>query len=497
MNHLQNKGFTLVELMVVIVIMGVLAAVGVPKLTSAVAKSKASEVAPAATTYIKLQSAYVMERKQIGAWKRIGYSKPKSDNFSYDRGDIKSRTKIDDLGEAGLVGWIATNKVSMRDCNQGNTWKVILQQGGTDSDGSVKLNFETEVSDAACAALAGDWTKVSKETQVAATTPEKTYKFVGNQVEMANEVGGQGKIDGKYTLGKAIISGKDSKSSDVNMADYGFTGYVEKQSVSAELKSKLAELVGKDLSSSTVLAYTELYDVPGSEKPSTGIYKGQMNLFYGQNISGTKIYTANLYGHREIYVRYGNGVIQEYCLDETCSQTISKNDFTVDLDEGWISDDVGVNDPFEQVPADMIAASPLSSKTLSISEAPDLVTKLNTNNATEYSVIDDVVGVVISQDVDGNSKPYFNEVNPSPTGSWAAIRVASQIYSENPEPGILYATTLSLYYGDRTTYELKDQRKVYVVTNGTYFYYFPDKECSYRIYVNKDTFWQSDMGKME
>ncbi|PWJ59761.1 MULTISPECIES: type IV pilin protein [unclassified Fibrobacter] len=61
MNHLQNKGFTLVELMVVIVIMGVLAAVGVPKLTSAVAKSKASEVAPAATTYIKLQSAYVME----------------------------------------------------------------------------------------------------------------------------------------------------------------------------------------------------------------------------------------------------------------------------------------------------------------------------------------------------------------------------------------------------------------------------------------------------
>lgn len=500
MNHLQNKGFTLVELMVVIVIMGVLAAVGVPKLTSAVAKSKASEVAPAATTYIKLQSAYVMERKQIGVWKRIGYSKPKSDNFGYDRGDIKSRTKIEDLGEAGLVGWIATNKVSMRDCNQGNTWKVILQQGGTDSDGSVKLNFETEVSDAACAALAGDWTKVSKETQVAATTPEKTYKY--SQGLFLESIENE---DGKYSLSKAIVSGRQSSNMSgwtayeqgANMTSaYGIEGYVFNKGKSgfsdADKASLSALLGGKEYQYEHIL--TELYDVSGDvSKVSAGIYKAKQSLYYGNQPSGTPYTNLLLYGVRDVYVKVdGSGAAKEFCADENCSQVIGVAD-------NWDTSDVQqISDPFEQISADMIAASPLSSKTLSKSEMPDLVTKLNTNDATKISTIDGVAGLVISQDIADASKTDFNSMNPSPTGNdWAAIRVASQIYAEKLEPGFVYAATLSLYYGDKTTYEWADQRKVYAVTNGKYFYYFSDKECLNKITVNNHTFWQSDIGKME
>ena len=64
----MKKGFTLIEIMVVIVIMGVLAAVGVPKLFGMIAKAKASEVPTAAGTYVHLQEAYQSEKtiKDLG-----------------------------------------------------------------------------------------------------------------------------------------------------------------------------------------------------------------------------------------------------------------------------------------------------------------------------------------------------------------------------------------------------------------------------------------------
>jgi type II secretory pathway pseudopilin PulG len=46
---------------VVIVIIGILAAIAIPKLFGMTAKAKASEVGPAAGTWSKLQQAYVVE----------------------------------------------------------------------------------------------------------------------------------------------------------------------------------------------------------------------------------------------------------------------------------------------------------------------------------------------------------------------------------------------------------------------------------------------------
>lgn len=126
---MKKQGFTLIELMVVIVIMGILAAVAVPKLFGMIAKSKASEVGPAAGTYVKLQDAYVSESNKVGSWKLIGYVAPgakkaedegETTNFAYKAGnpaaDADAAKDITDFKTATKV-WGAANIVALNECD--------------------------------------------------------------------------------------------------------------------------------------------------------------------------------------------------------------------------------------------------------------------------------------------------------------------------------------------------------------------------------------------
>ena len=73
---LKKNGFTLIEVMVVVIILGVLAAVGLPKMFGVIAKAKAAEIPVAAGTYISLQNTYLHENNGVGSWQNIGYAAP-------------------------------------------------------------------------------------------------------------------------------------------------------------------------------------------------------------------------------------------------------------------------------------------------------------------------------------------------------------------------------------------------------------------------------------
>ena len=160
---MKKQGFTLIELMVVIVIMGILAAVAVPKLFGMIAKSKASEVGPAAGTYIKLQQAYVSESNSLGGWTMIGYSGPGASdaaasshttNFGYSSALDANSTYTSNTAH----DWSATSTVPLNDCGTGGEWAIVSTPG----DGGT-VTFEASITGSGCAPLTPSYCKLSTD----------------------------------------------------------------------------------------------------------------------------------------------------------------------------------------------------------------------------------------------------------------------------------------------------------------------------------------------
>ena len=145
---MKQKGFTLIELMVVVVILGILAGIAVPKMFGLSDKSKVSEAPQVLKTYETLQQAYIAEQSQIGTFISITFVAPTGSQYFDYHGDSSS------VANAGAGKAYGESRVKIGDCLANSKWQTCVpnstseivrrvDQGSSTNNACIKLSPAT------------------------------------------------------------------------------------------------------------------------------------------------------------------------------------------------------------------------------------------------------------------------------------------------------------------------------------------------------------------
>lgn len=106
---MKKQGFTLVELMVVIVIIGILSALAIPRFIGAMNKTKVSEFKPVVKQVVTLQQTYIEEKGKYSSdatGVEIGFLPPANVDGTTNAAKTKGTSRFEYQVQNGSVGGI-------------------------------------------------------------------------------------------------------------------------------------------------------------------------------------------------------------------------------------------------------------------------------------------------------------------------------------------------------------------------------------------------------
>jgi len=139
-----KKGFTLIELMIVVAIIGILAAIAIPNFLRFQAKSKQSEAKGNLGGIFTAQASYQGEKNYFGNFSQIAWAPVGTSRYRYVSGGYTSNNGINATSATDNAGFTGTINHTFASARTDNTY-TIEAAGNIDTDTTEDVWSMTEV----------------------------------------------------------------------------------------------------------------------------------------------------------------------------------------------------------------------------------------------------------------------------------------------------------------------------------------------------------------